>query len=191
MDCVKKCIELMDSEIKSSMEETGCEEEEALTNFYDRISIAFAKGEDGIDVLTYVTCFVLRNCIWVKELDIKVFHDTYHNPLFEEVEEGILGYSDGVCPQLNLPIDLAEDYLDYLYKKGLEDFDTFLFRCLCLGCYPNADYLRLSEEERKETFTADIKWVVFDRLLDMDEEDIDMAINLSEVEVTVEEVEEE
>ena len=180
MNKAETVISIIDQQIPILMEQMNLDRSGAENAFLDYIVYAYMKQEDDVDVLDLAIAFTLLGKIWQNEINIKVFHDIYHSKLYEEVGQDVEGFSHGICPQLNLPIGLAEKYLDYLYKKSLEDTDTFLWRCLCLGCFPDAKFLRMTEEQKHDIFTKDVGWVLFENLFQMDPDDIDTAINLSD-----------
>lgn len=161
--------------------ELSLDEETAITSLLDCISLSYLKNEDEVDAFDLIVAYTLFDRKWQDILNVKLFHDIYYSKYFEETSEDVMGFSDGPCPQLLLPVGLAKKYVDYLYKKGNEDIDALIWRCLCIGCIPNSEFLKLSEEKRKDTFTDDIKWVVLDDLLNLSEDEIDMAVNLTSV----------
>ena len=173
-------IQFTDKTIPEIMQREGVDEKEAKQMYLDAIFFSYMKQENEVDVLDLAIVCALLGLQWPDIANVKIFHDIYHSPYYKECEEDVLGFSDGICPQLLLPVGLAEKYLDYLYKKAGKGIDEILWRCLCIGCLPNAAFLRLRDEQKRETFTDDIGWVIFENLFAMDEEQIDMAINLKD-----------
>ena len=185
MNKIETVISVMDTQIPLLMKDNSIDKEGATIAFLDWVVFSYLKNENDIDVLDLALAFTLAGKKWQKYINIKVFHDIYYSNFFKEVEEDVMGYSDGVCLMMNLPTGLAEKYLDHLYKKGEEDTETFLWRCLCLGCMPNEKFLRMSEEQKHDVFTKEIGWVLFEELFELSEEDVEMAIDLSSYSIEI------
>ncbi len=143
------------------------------------IAHSYLKDEGEIDVYDLVLSYIALGCRWTEMFSLKIFHDIYHSPLFEEVTETSRLWMIDEQLAKRAPFSIAERYFDLFYKKGGEDTDTFLWRCLCLGCFPDESFLRKSEEEKRATFTKDMRWHLFTDLFSLSDEERELAIATS------------
>ncbi len=175
MDRIEKDIAYLE-EIKNLVSEKyGLTGNEALILTLDHMTVAFYNGLDEIDALDYALAFALEGKVWHKEFTIKVAHDIYHCPYYQETAEAAdLWLSD---PELaaNAPYSLVNRLFDLYYKNWGEDTETFLWRCLCLGCLPSREWLEKSEEEKRTTFTSEMGWCVFKPLFQLSDQEIEDA----------------
>ena len=188
MNKAESIIKQMNEVIPGCMKLAHMTHEQSVQGFLELYTLSFLKNENNIDVLDFALAHVLLGRKWDPSLTIKIFHDIYYSDAFKAVEADVDNIRDGVMPDVELPLGLARRYMDLFYKPGHEDTDAFLWRCLCLGCMPSAKFLRMSEKKKHEVFTREMEWAIFEDILDLSEEDIDTAVNLSGLTVDGEEV---
>ena len=181
MNKAESINQFMKEHIPAIMKSKNVDYEDAITGFLNAVTISFMRNENDVDVLDLAIAFTLAEKEWNPIINIKVFHDIYYSPYYKSVNADFKLLPSSMGSKEERGLALAERYMDRFYKPGHEDFDTFLWRCLCIGYMPNADYLRLSEEERKAKFTKEVDWVEFYELDSMTKEDIQTAIHLTGV----------
>ena len=175
MERIENDIAYLKSVTELVNKEFGLTGNEAVIKVLDHMTVAFYNGLDGIDALDYAIICLLEKRIWHKQFTVKVAHDLYHCPYYEETAEAAdLWLSDSKIAA-NAPYSLVEKIFDLYYKNWGEDTEAFLWRCLCLGCLPSEEWLLKSEEEKRSTFTADMGWVAFRHLFELSEEEIEQA----------------
>ncbi len=181
-------IEFIDEVVSETMKHNGCDEETASACLLMTIAESYLKGEGDVDVLDLILSYTLLDKLWTKELSLRIFHDIYHSPLFEEVTETSRLWMLDEKIARRAPFSVAERYFDLFYKNGGEDTETFLWRCLCAGCFPDKSFLRKNEEEKRETFTKDMHWRLFLDLFSLSDEERELAINSAPLDLAPEDL---